>query len=131
MESMRHRDVLSSPMLVRDYLRMTLEGREYEVFMAIFVDSQNRVIAAEEIFRGSLTQTSVFPREIVKRSLFYNAAAICFCHNHPSGLAEPSHADEALTRALRQALALIDVKVIDHFIVGSGCASSFAERGLL
>lgn len=128
---MEQRDALSSPRAVRDYLRLRLQGLESEVFMALFLDAQNRVIAAEELFRGTLTQTSVYPREVVKRALHHNAGALIFAHNHPSGVAEPSRSDEALTQALKQALALVDVKVLDHFIVaGSGCLS-FAERGLL
>ena len=130
-EAMRQRDVLSSPASVRDYLRMTLAGRDYEVFMVLFLDAQNRVLAAEEMFRGTLTQTSVYPREVVKRSLFNNAAAVIFAHNHPSGVAEPSHADELLTRALKQALALVDVRVLDHFVVAGSGVVTFAERGLL
>jgi DNA repair protein RadC len=130
-EQMRARDALSSPQSVRDYLRLVLSGRDYEVFMAVLLDAQNRVIAAEELFRGTLTQTSVYPREIVKFALAHGAAAIIFAHNHPSGLAEPSQADELLTRTLRQALALVDVRVLDHFIVGEGAAMSFAERGLI
>jgi len=130
-EALRHRACLSSPAVVRDFLRMTLEGREYEVFMVVFLDAQNRVIESEQMFRGTLTQTSVYPREVVKRSLFHNAAAVIFAHNHPSGIAEPSRADEMLTQALKQALALVEVKVLDHFIVGGGCAMSFSERGLL
>jgi DNA repair protein RadC len=116
---------------VRDYLRVTLEGRDHEVFLVVFMDTQNRLIAAEEMFRGTLTQTSVYPREVVKRSLFNNAGAVIFAHNHPSGVAEPSRADELLTSALKQALALVDVKVLDHFVVGAGAAVSFSERGLL
>jgi DNA repair protein RadC len=130
-EQMRTRDALSSPQSVRDYLRLTLSGRDYEVFMAVLLDAQNRVIAAEELFRGTLTQTSVYPREVVKFALAHGAAAIIFAHNHPSGLAEPSQADELLTRTLRQALALVDIRVLDHFIVGEGAAMSFAERGLI
>ena len=130
-EQMRARDALSSPQSVRDYLRLTLSGRNYEVFMAVLLDAQNRVIAAEELFRGTLTQTSVYPREVVKFALAHGAAAIIFAHNHPSGLAEPSQADELLTRTLKQALALVDVRVLDHFIVGEGAAMSFAERGLI
>ena len=131
MEAMRHRDVLNSPGSVRDYLRMTLAGRDYEVFMVLFLDAQNRVLAAEEMFRGTLTQTSVYPREVVKTSLVHNAAAVIFAHNHPSGVAEPSHADEALTRALKQALVLVDVRVLDHFVVAGSGLVSFAERGLI
>ena len=122
---------LSSPQTVRDYLRLKLQGRPHEVFVAVFLDAQNRVLAVEELFRGTLTQTSVFPREIVKRALHFNAAAIIFAHNHPSGVAEPSRADEALTQTLKHTLALVDVKVLDHFVVGGDAAMSFAERGLI
>ena len=122
---------LSSPQAVRDYLRLKLYGRPHEVFAAVFLDAQNRVLAVEELFRGTLTQTSVFPREIVKRALYHNAAAIIFAHNHPSGVAEPSRADEALTQTLKHTLGLVDVKVLDHFVVGGDAAMSFAERGLL
>lgn len=130
-EDLGHRDALSSPRAVRDYLRLTLAGREHEVFLALFLDAQNRVIAAEELFRGTLTQTSVYPREVVKRSLYHNAAGVIFAHDHPSGVAEPSHADETLTQALKQALSLVDVKVLDHFIVARTSALSFSERGLI
>jgi DNA repair protein RadC len=101
------------------------------VFVGVFLDAQNRVLAVEELFRGTLTQTSVYPREVVKRALHHNAGALNFAHNHPSGVAEPSRADEALTQALKQALALIEVRVLDHFVIGAGGAMSFAERGLL
>ena len=131
LETVRYRDALSSPASVRDYLRMTLTGRDYEVFMVLFLDAQNRVIESEEMFRGTLTQTSVYPREVVKRSLFKNAAAVIFAHNHPSGVAEPSHADELLTQSLKQALALVDVRVLDHFVIAGGGVMSFAERGLV
>ena len=99
--------------------------------MALFLDAQNRVITIEELFRGTLTQTSVYPREVVKRALHHNAGAVILAHNHPSGVAEPSHADETLTQALRQALALVDIRVLDHFIVAGSGVLSFAERGLL
>ena len=122
---------LSSPQAVRDFLRLKLQDRPHEVFVSVFLDAQNRVLAVEELFRGTLTQTSVYPREVVKRALHHNAAALIFAHNHPSGIAEPSRSDEALTQALRQALALVDVKVLDHFVIGTGAAMSFAERGLL
>jgi DNA repair protein RadC len=122
---------LSSPQSVRDYLRLKLQGKAHEVFVAVFLDAQNRVLEVEELFRGTLTQTSVFPREIVKRALHFNAAAVIFAHNHPSGVAEPSRADEALTQTLKHTLALVDVKVLDHFVVGGDSAMSFAERGLL
>ncbi len=122
---------LSSPQAVRDFLRLTLEDRPHEVFLAVFLSAQNRALAVEELFRGTLTQTSVYPREVVKRALATNAASVIFAHNHPSGVAEPSRSDEALTAALRQALALVDVKVLDHFVIGAGQATSFVERGLL
>ena len=130
-EELRSRSALTSPQSVRDYLRLTLGTREHEVFIALFLDAQHRVISAEELFRGTLTQTSVYPREIVKAALKANAAAIIFAHNHPSGVAEPSQADELLTRQLKEALALVDVKVLDHFIVAGRATLSFAERGLL
>lgn len=130
-ESMDHADVLSTPEAVKSYLRLKLQNLSREVFVVIFVDAQNRVLALEELFAGTLTQTSVYPREVVKQALTHNAAAVIFAHNHPSGVAEPSQADEDLTRVLRQALALIDVRVLDHFVVGRGGAMSFAERGLL
>jgi DNA repair protein RadC len=122
---------LSSPTAVRDFLRLSIQSRQVEVFVGLFLDAQNRVIAVEELFSGTLTQTSVFPREVVRRALHHNAAGVIFAHNHPSGVAEPSHADETLTQALKEALALIDVRVLDHFVVGRGATLSFAERGLL
>lgn len=129
---MNHGDLLSSPAAVRDWLTLKLAGLGYEVFGALWLDSKNRLIAWEELFRGTLAQTSVFPREVVKRALAHNAAAVLLCHNHPSGVAEPSQADELLTRNLQQALALVDVRVLDHFIVaGNARPLSFAERGLL
>ena len=125
------RDALQSPQAVRDYLRLALAARPYEVFVGLFLDSQNRLLAAEELFRGTLAQTSVYPREVVKAALARNAAAMIFAHNHPSGLAEPSRADELLTLSLKQALALIDVRTLDHFVVAGGRLTSLAERGLL
>lgn len=122
---------LGSPTAVRDYLRLTLAGLEYETFWMICLDAQNRVISAREMFRGTLTQTSVFPREIVKQTLADNAAGVILAHNHPSGVAEPSHADETLTHTLKEALALVDVRVLDHFIIAGDKALSFAERGLI
>jgi DNA repair protein RadC len=122
---------LSSPTTVRDFLRLSIQNRQVEVFVGLFLDAQNRVIAVEELFSGTLTQTSVFPREVVRKALHHNAAGVIFAHNHPSGVAEPSHADETLTQALKEALALIDVRVLDHFVVGRGATLSFAERGLL
>ncbi len=130
-EEMRSGDALNSPRAVREYLQLLLRGREQEVFMVIFLDAQNRVIAAEELFHGTLTQTSVYPREVVKRALALNAAATIFAHNHPSGVAEPSQSDRLLTDALKQALALVEVRVLDHFIVAGAACLSFAERGML
>jgi len=124
-------DALASPQAVRDYLRLTLGTRPHEVFVGIYLDSQNRLLAVEELFRGTLAQTSVYPREVVKSALAHNAAAMIFAHNHPSGVAEPSRADELLTQALRQALALVDIRTLDHFVVAGGRLVSFAERGLL
>jgi len=130
-EQMHSGDALNSPRAVRDYLQLLLRGREQEVFMVIFLDAQHRVVASEELFHGTLTQTSVYPREVVKRALSHNAAAVILAHNHPSGVAEPSQSDRLLTDALKQALALIDIRVLDHFIVaGAGCLS-FAEQGML
>ena len=122
---------LTSPGAVRDYLRLKLTTRKEEVFVCIWLDAQHRAIHIEEAFTGTLTQTSVYPREIVKSALARNAAAVIFAHNHPSGVAQPSQADELLTRNLKEALALIEVKVLDHFIVAGNQAISFAERGLL
>ncbi len=124
-------DSLASPQAVRDYLRLALASRPYEVFLGLYLDSQNRVLGAEELFRGTLAQTSVYPREVVKAALSRNAAAMIFAHNHPSGVAEPSRADELLTQALRQALALVDIRTLDHFVVAGSRLVSFAERGLL
>lgn len=122
---------LNSPRAAREYLALRLGGREHEIFMVVFVDAQNRVIAAEELFRGTLTQTSVYPREILKRALALNAAGVILAHNHPSGVAEPSQADRWLTDQLRIVLALVDVQVTDHFIVAGSQALSFAECGYL
>ncbi len=127
----RAQDTLASPEAVRDYLKLTLGTRAHEVFVGLYLDSQNRLIAVEELFRGTLSQTSVYPREVVKAALAHNAAAMIFAHNHPSGVAEPSRADELLTQALKQALALVDIRALDHFVVAGGRLVSFAERGLL
>lgn len=125
------RESLNCPEAVRAWLRLSLPSKEREVFCCAFLDAQNRVIALEELFAGTLTQTSVYPREVVKAALHHNCAAVIFAHNHPSGLAEPSHADEVLTQALKQALALVDVKVLDHIIIAGSSELSFAERGLI
>lgn len=130
-EDMKLADALSSPKAVRDYLKLALSRLPHEVFVAVFLTSQNRVIVVEEIFRGTLTRTSVYPREIVKRALAHNAALVIFAHNHPSGEANPSQADRSLTKILAEALALVDVKVLDHFIVAPGASLSFAEQGIL
>jgi DNA repair protein RadC len=130
-EKMQERDALSSPSAVRDYLRLRLAALPHEVFLAVFLDAQNRVLEAEELFRGTLTQTSVYPREVVKRALAHNAAGVILAHNHPSGAAEPSQSDRWLTDQLKAALALVDVRVLDHFVVAGSSSLSFAERGLL
>ncbi|MCW7538721.1 DNA repair protein RadC [Aquabacterium sp. A7-Y] len=130
-EQLQTRPAFEAPEQVKHYLRLQLGARPHEVFAALFLDAQNRLLALEELFRGTLTQTSVYPREVLKRALAHNAAAVILAHNHPSGHAEPSKADEYLTRTLQTALSLIDVKVLDHVVVGRGEAVSFAERGLL
>lgn len=130
-EDVKRDTLLSSPGKVRDYLRLMMARLEHEVFVALYMDSQNKLITTEELFRGTLTQTSVYPREVVKRALKHNAAAVIFAHNHPSGIAEPSRADELLTSNLKQALSLVDVRVLDHLIVAGSATVSFAERGLL
>lgn len=130
-EEMCSGDALNSPGAVRSYLQLLLRGRAQEVFMVIFLDAQHRVLATEELFQGTLTQTSVYPREVVKRALHHNAAAVILAHNHPSGVAEPSQSDQLLTDALKQALSLVDVRVLDHFVVAGSSCLSFAERGLL
>ena len=130
-EKLRESAALTSPGAVRDYLRLKLGRREEEVFVCIWLDAQHKVIEIDPAFTGTLTQTSVYPREIVKKALARNAAAVIFAHNHPSGVAQPSQADELLTRALKDALALVEVKVLDHFVVAGNQAISFAERGLL
>lgn len=124
-------DALANPEATRDYLMSRLRGYPHEVFACLFLDSRHRVITFEELFYGTIDGASVHPREVVKRALAHNAAAVILAHNHPSGVAEPSRADEALTRRLRDALALIDVRTLDHFVIGDTDAVSFAERGLL
>ena len=127
----RRGTTLTSPQVVRDYLQTKLGDLEHEVFVTLMLDSQHRLIEYVELFRGTLAQTSVYPREVVKIGLLRNAAAMIFAHNHPSGVPEPSRADELLTQTLTQALALIDVRVLDHFIVAGAQITSFAERGLI
>ena len=131
-QEMATRDTFASPSKVRDWLRLKLATRQNEVFIVLWLDAQNRLIKADELFSGTLTSTSVYPREVVKAALTNNAAAAILAHNHPSGISEPSRADEMLTRRLKEALAMVDVKLLDHFIVaGNTPPLSFAERGLL
>jgi DNA repair protein RadC len=130
-QQLRAREVFSSPGAVKEYLQLHLAGKEHEVFAALFLDAQNRLVAMEELFRGTLTQTSVYPREVVLHALRHKAAAVVLAHNHPSGTVQPSRADEALTQTLKASLALIDVRVLDHVIVAPGNALSMAEKGLL
>jgi len=127
----RGSDVLSSPAAVKDFLRLRLGALPHEVFAVVHLDAQHRVLDYIELFRGTVTQTSVYPREVVKEALARNAAALLLCHCHPSGLAEPSRADEFLTQTLKSALALVDVRVLDHLIVAGPTILSMAERGLL
>lgn len=122
---------MTSPELVRDFLRTKLAELPHEVFVALLLDAQNRLVQYIELFRGTLSQTSVYPREVVKAALAHNAAAMILAHNHPSGVAEPSRADELLTQSLKQALALVDVRVLDHFIIAGADSVSLAERGLI
>jgi DNA repair protein RadC len=130
-EELQARSVFASPTAVGEFLKIHFAGREYESFVVLYLDAQNRLIEAEEMFRGTLTQTSVYPREIVKCALRMNAASVVLSHNHPSGAAEPSRADESLTKTLKAALSLIDVRVLDHIIIAGPVALSLAERGML
>lgn len=130
-ESIQCRPTLGQPRAVQDFLRLKIGGLPYESFWVLFMDSQVRLISAEELFRGTLTQTSVYPREIVKRALHFNAGSVILAHNHPSGLSQPSRADEALTNAIKASLALVDVRVLDHIIVGDGESASMSALGLM
>ena len=130
-QQLKEREVFSSPGAVKQYLQLHLAAKAHEVFAVLFLDAQNRLIAMDEMFRGTLTQTSVYPREVVLRALQREAAAVVLAHNHPSGTVQPSRADEALTQTLKAALALVDVRVLDHVIVAPGDALSMAEKGLL
>ena len=130
-EELAGRTVFAAPEAVTDYLKLHFAGREYESFVVLYVDAQNCLMAVEELFRGTLTQTSVYPREVVKSALRINAAGVMFSHNHPSGSTNPSRADEHLTQTLKAALALVDVRVLDHLIIAGNCSLSFAERGLI
>ena len=122
---------LNSPEATRSYLRLRLADHRNEVFGCLFLDNRHRIIAMRELFQGTIDGASIHPRVVVQQALEVNAAALVFFHNHPSGVAEPSHADEAITRRLKEALALVDVRVLDHFVVSAGESVSFAERGLL
>ena len=128
-EEMQAGDFLGSPHTVRQYLQLFLGHKQYELFAVLFLDVKNRLITGKELFRGTLTQTSVYPREIVKEALMHNAAGVILAHNHPSGVPEPSVADQKLTQALKQALALVDVRVLDHFIIAGSKYYSFSEHG--
>ena len=130
-EVLQRGDPLTSPEATRAYLSAQLRGYSYEVFACLFLDNQHRMIQLEELFRGTIDGASVYPREIAKRALFHNAAAVIFAHNHPSGIKEPSQADKQITQKLKQALELFDIRVLDHFIIGDGEPYSFAEHGLL
>ena len=124
-------EAMNSPVAVRTYLKMKLASLDHEEFHALWLDAQNRIIAFDRLFSGTLTQTSVYPREVVRAAMRHNAAACIIAHNHPSGISEPSRADEALTRTLKEVLSLVDVKILDHFIVAGRETLSFAERGLI
>jgi len=130
-QQLQQAPVFDSPAKVKDYLALELGGRPQEVFAVLFLDGQHRLVKLEALFHGTLTQTSVYPREVVKRALALNAGAVVLAHNHPSGVAEPSRADEYLTQSLKAALQLVDVRVLDHVIVGQGQVVSMAERGLV
>lgn len=130
-EILQRGNALTNPDITRAYLSSQLRGYSYEVFACLFLDNQHRVLQWEELFRGTIDGASVYPREVAKRALFHHAAAVIFAHNHPSGINEPSQADRAITDKLKQALALFDIRVLDHFIIGDGPAFSFAEHGLI
>ena len=131
LEDMRQGPVLANPKTVREHLSLHFAGRERETFACLFLDNRHRLIAVEDLFLGTIDGASVHPREVVKRALQVNAAALILAHNHPSGVAEPSQADELITVRLRDALELVDIRVLDHIVVGDGACVSFAERGLL
>ena len=130
-QRVRRGATMSSPQAVKDYLLLEIGVLEHEVFCVLFLDAQHRIIELKQMFRGTVTQTSVYPREVVKAALACNSAAVVLAHNHPSGIAEPSRADEFLTKSIQSALALVDVRVLDHMVVGQGEVVSLAERGLM
>ena len=131
LEGLQSRDILTSSAATRDYLRARFKSCESEVFSCLFLNNQHHVMELEELFRGTIDGAAVYPREVVKRALYHNAAAVIFAHNHPSGIAEPSQADIAITRKLKTAMQTIEVRVLDHLVIGAGEVVSFAERGLL
>lgn len=130
-QRLKEREAFHTPGAVKQYLQLQLAHKNHEVFAVLFLDNQNRMLAMEELFRGTLSQTSVYPREVVMRALHHQAAAVVLSHNHPSGSVQPSRADEHLTKTLKASLALVDVRVLDHIIVGQGQALSMAEQGLM
>lgn len=130
-QELRRGATLGSPQDTQSYLRACLRDRPFEVFCCLYLDNRHRVLAFEELFSGTLNGTAVYPREVVKRALAHNAAAVIFAHNHPSGVAEPSRADEVLTQRLKESLALVDIRVLDHLVIGDGEVVSFCDRGLL
>lgn len=130
-QRLKEREAFHTPGAVKQYLQLQLAHKNHEVFAVLFLDNQNRMLAMEELFRGTLSQTSVYPREVVMRALHHQAAAVVLSHNHPSGSVQPSRADEHLTQTLKASLALVDVRVLDHIIVGQGQALSMAEQGLM
>jgi DNA repair protein RadC len=130
-QRLKEREAFQTPGAVKQYLQLQLAHKNHEVFAVLFLDNQNRMLAMEELFRGTLSQTSVYPREVVLRALHHQAAAVVLSHNHPSGSVQPSRADEHLTQTLKASLALVDVRVLDHIIVGQGQALSMAEQGLM
>ena len=130
-DQVRKGPLISSPEMTRNFLKSRLRAYQHEVFACIFMDNRHRLIAFEELFSGTIDGASVYPREVVKRCLIHNAATVIFAHNHPSGIAEPSQADIHITGRLKEALALIDVRVLDHFVVGDDAVTSFSERGLI
>ena len=129
-EILQRGNALTSPEITKAYLSAHLRGYTYEVFACLFLDNQHRVIQLDELFKSTIDGTSVYPREVVKQALYYNAAAVIFAHNHPSGITQPSQADKQITEKLRQALALFDIRVLDHFIIGDGEPYSFLEHGI-
>ncbi|MFK5986219.1 MAG: DNA repair protein RadC [Pseudomonadota bacterium] len=130
-QQLQKKDLITCPQDTKHYLISQIRDKPYEVFVCLYLDNRHQIIHYEELFRGTIDGASVYPREVVKQALYYNAAALIVAHNHPSGIAEPSQSDEQITRRLKDALALVDIRLLDHFIIGDGRVSSFAEQGLL